>query len=85
MIMIAGSSALATARKQWRERNGSGRFCLDEAGNRVEYQSPPTWDLIDGPLPAGAQTNPNAEPNEYVSRSVLHRHVYDPTLVDPDA
>lgn len=87
------SSAAQTARKQWRLRNSDGKFCLDEMGERVLCQSPPAWTYTDVDLPnvgfsdAARTTHYPAGDivSEYDAHAVLHTHVYDPSLSDPDA
>jgi hypothetical protein len=85
MMSDSNSSAVQTQRKGWRERNSNGRNCLDEYGVLVECQSPPGFVLTDVDMPAGWQGLLHPEQDEYVARAVLHTHVFDPSLSDPDA
>lgn len=96
--MVEGSSALAEARKAWRERNSDQKRCMDEAGNLVECYAPPSFVLTDVELsdvgfseavrtttyPADATTTTPVV-SDYEAHAVLHTHVFDPALEDPDA
>jgi hypothetical protein len=86
------SSAEDAARKSWRMRNSDGNRGWDEVGNLVAAQSPPSFDLTDADLPDTQERLPESfdtstgeQDTDHVGRAVVHEHVWDTGLVDPDA
>jgi hypothetical protein len=86
------SSADDAAAKAWRMRNSDGNRGWDEVGNLVATQPPPSFDLTDEDLPdmqerlpASVDTSTGVADTDHLGRAVVHEHVWDTGLVDPDA
>lgn len=81
--MDPASSAYATAKKKWNQRNSDGKFCYDEAGNLTQCQSPPGFTFTEAAMPAGMSDDWTADA-EYSAHAVLVEHVWDAEVSDPD-
>jgi hypothetical protein len=92
------SSAVQEQRKAWQQRNSDQKRCMDEYGHLEPCYSPPAWEYTDVDLPdvgfsdaartmtvVQADGSTSTIESEYDAHAVLHQHVFDPSLSDPDA